>query len=409
MTTPGTPTWLRTHNDRAAFRLFLEHGELSRSRLGELSGLSKPTASQMILRLERVGLIEPVGEVAGSRGPNAISYGVRRDSMTGVAISVLADAIEAVLVDPADADHPIVELPFGELPATGAPRSPAGDVRAAVEAACRAAGVASSSVSAVAVGVQAAVDPVGDRLSFTDTLPGWPQQGSRRAIEAATGLSVILENDVNLATAAERAATGAEPSSFAFVWLGDGLGVGVDVDGLVQRGASGSAGEIGYLEVPRSAAAIDPDAADFTDLLGGPAVLRLVGAAPGVRLRDALAGLDTDDVAVASLADRVALLVSPILAVLDPGAVVLGGPTGRAGGDALARLVQERLTREPHPKADPAQGGTTHRVAVRPSLAGPQPILHGARRMLVEAIRDRLEAGIAIDASGEGEAIERTP
>jgi predicted NBD/HSP70 family sugar kinase len=402
MTTPGTPTWLRTHNDRAAFRLFLEHGPLSRKQLGDLSGLSKPTASQMILRLERVGLIAPAGETSGSRGPNAVSYGVRHDSMTGVAISILGDSIEAVLVDPTDAEHPVVELPFAELAASGVVRSPVTDVRAAVDAACRAAGVASSSVTVVAVGVQAAVDTTADALSFTDTLPGWPHHGARAAIERDTGLSVILDNDVNLATMAERATAEARDlASFAYVWLGEGLGVGTDVEGVVQRGATGSAGEVGYLEVPRSAIALDPDAYDFTDLLGGPAVRRLLGAEPDARLRDVLSSLPEDERSLGALADRVALLVSPIIAVLDPSTIVVGGPTGHAGGDDLARRVQERIAHEPHPKADPAQGATHHRVEVRASAAGPQPILRGARRRLVDTIRDRLTAGIAVDPGSE--------
>ena len=40
---PGTSAWLRAHNDRTAFRLILEHGPLTRTQLGELSGMSKPT------------------------------------------------------------------------------------------------------------------------------------------------------------------------------------------------------------------------------------------------------------------------------------------------------------------------------------------------------------------------------
>lgn len=39
----------------------------------------------------------------------------------------------------------------------------------------------------------------------------------------------------------------------------------------------------------------------------------------------------------------------------------------------------------------------THRITVRATAAGPQPILRGARRLLVDAIRDRLEAEIAPD------------
>ncbi len=57
------PAWLAARNDRTAFRLLLEHGPLTRSKLGELSGLSKPTATPVLPRLERVGLIR-----AGRRG-----------------------------------------------------------------------------------------------------------------------------------------------------------------------------------------------------------------------------------------------------------------------------------------------------------------------------------------------------
>lgn len=362
----GTPTWLRTYNDRAAFRLLLEHGPLSRSMLGKLSGMSKPTAGQMITRLERLGLISPVGEVTGARGPKATAYGARADSMTGVAVSILADRIEAVLVDPTDAGHPIADLSI-----EGVERSPVTDVTRAVDAACATAGVDRASVSVVAVGVQAAVDADTDRLTFTDTLPEWPERGARALIEAGTGLTTTVENDVNLAAMAERAIT--DEADFVFLWLGSGLGTGINVDGVVRRGASGSAGEIGYLEVPRSAIALDPAAETFTDLLGGPAIARLLGH-PAADFTAALKELPQNEPVLAELAVRVVMLVDVITAVLDPACVVLGGPTGLAGGDRLAELVQAR---------------------VRASRAGDEPVLQGARQLLVANIRERLEAAIA--------------
>jgi DNA-binding transcriptional ArsR family regulator len=54
---PGTPRILRGINDRAALDLLLEHGPLSRSQLGELTGLSKPTTRQLLARLEDAGLV----------------------------------------------------------------------------------------------------------------------------------------------------------------------------------------------------------------------------------------------------------------------------------------------------------------------------------------------------------------
>lgn len=369
----GTPTWLRTYNDRGAFRLFLEHGPLSRSRLGTLSGMSKPTAGQMIARLERIGLISPVGEVTGARGPNAITYGARADSLTGVAISILADRIEAVLVDPTDAEHPIANLSVQDVE-----RSPVVDVTRAMAAACAEAGVDESSVSVIAVGVQAAVDAEADRLTFTDTLPGWPEHGARALIAETTGLAVTIENDVNLAAVAERAIS--DETDFVFLWLGSGLGSGINVDGVVRRGTAGGAGEIGYLEVPRSASGLDPAARDFTDLLGGPAIARLLGRSDR-NFAAALSSLPGNETALAGLAARVELLVKVLTSVLDPACVVLGGPTGLAGGDRLAELVQARVP-------DGA-------ARVRASQAGDEPVLQGARQLLVATIRERLEAAIA--------------
>ncbi|MFK4731223.1 ROK family transcriptional regulator [Agromyces mediolanus] len=375
---PGTPAWLAARNDRTAFRLLLEHGPLTRSRLGALSGLSKPTATQMLQRLERVGLIHPVGEVSGGRGPNAVSYGVRIDRITGVAISVLAHSIQAVVVDALGGEHPVAEV------VVSGERSPEGDVRTAIEAACAAAGADPACVSRVVIGVQAAFFGEEDELSLTDTLPGWPAVGSAARITRELGIDVTLGNDVNLAAMAERAAGVAQDaSSFALFWIGDGLGVGIDLGGAVHRGASGGAGEIGYLPVPKTAASFAPEANDFTDLLGGPAVVSLLGGDPGEPLAAALQRLDGDATLLDALAKRIALAAHPVLALLDPAMLVLGGPTGSAAGGALAALVAERIDRAAHPK-----------LVVRSSGTGPQPVLLGARQQLVQQIRDRLEADI---------------
>ncbi|MCS4275271.1 putative NBD/HSP70 family sugar kinase [Mycetocola sp. BIGb0189] len=375
---PGTSTWLRVQNDRTALHLLLTHGPLTRAQLGELSGMSKPTAGQMLARLEGAELIAPVGEVSGSRGPTAVSYGVRADRITGVAVSMHAGFLEAVLVDAIGTEHPIAKIPLA-----GRKRSPEGDIRAAIDAACAAAEVSVDAVAAVAVGVQAAVWRERDRLSLSDTLPGWPATGSRERIETALGIDITLENDVNLATMAERAAGAAQDaSSFALLWLGEGLGVGVDLGGVLHRGAAGGAGEIGYL------AAIRPDTgepADTTDLLGGPAVLELLGLPRTGDYAEAVRGLGDDPAALEALADRVALALDPVLAVLDPALVVLGGPTGVAGGDVFATRVARGITSDAHPE-----------LAVRTSLTGPSAVLWGARQLLVDQIRQRLEARILV-------------
>ncbi|MET4781950.1 ROK family transcriptional regulator [Glaciihabitans sp. UYNi722] len=220
-TIPGTPSWLRETNDRTALSLLLEHKVLTRNRIGELSGLSKPTASQIVSRLETAGLIRVVGEVSGGRGPNAVSYGVQPDRVLGVAVDINESVIRSTVVDAQGTEHPVVETPMG----TAATRSAEDDIRGAIAAACEASASDIAAVKLVCIGVQGSVDPRTDELSFIDTLPGWPRTGVRSQLERALGIDVHIENDVNLAAISERSEGAATScSSFALLWMGDGLG-----------------------------------------------------------------------------------------------------------------------------------------------------------------------------------------
>ncbi|WP_426515925.1 ROK family transcriptional regulator [Diaminobutyricibacter sp. McL0618] len=379
---PGTPSWLRETNDRTALALLLEHGVLTRTRIGELSGLSKPTAAQMVARLETAGLIHAVGEVSGGRGPNAASYAVRADRALGVAVDINYQVMRATVVDAGGHEHPTVTL---TLSRSARDRSAVTDVRTAIEKACEAAGAPTGAVRAVSVGVQGALDPRTDELSFVETLPGWPRKGIRRHLEDALGISVHIDNDVNLAAIAERSeGAGADSGGFALLWMGDGLGLSVDQGGVVHRGASGGAGEIGYLPIPKSAGALDPQAADLQDLIGGPSVAR-IARSHGLRgrgyaaLAEAISSSPQREAVLQDLAPRIAVGVVPVLALLDPELVVLGGPTGRAGGDRLAELVGQHLRR--------SSRWTATIVATDVSE---HPVLRGAREHLLAEVRNSL-------------------
>lgn len=364
-TVRGTPAWLRATNDRTALGLLLQHGPLTRNRLGELSGLSKPTAAQMVARLEEAGLIRVDGEISNGRGPNAVSYAVRADRVLGVAIDVSSVRITATVVDATGAEHPVAELPL----APDAERSAVFDVRGAIAAACEAAGIPQDAVRLVCIGVQAAVAQRTDELSFTDTLPGWPTTGIRAHLERELGVSVTLDNDANLAAVAERAAGSAdEVDGFALLWLGEGLGLAIDVSGRIYRGAAGGSGEIGYLPVPEEGKALDPEAPTLTEFFGAAAWARLQGAPD----------------AVAEFAERVALGLVPVLAVLDPERIVLGGPTGLEGGERLAALVAERLA-----------ASTQWSPDVVTTAVADHPVLRGAREVLIADVHSRLFDDVA--------------
>ncbi|MGW0069688.1 MarR family transcriptional regulator, partial [Streptosporangium sandarakinum] len=96
---PGVPRLLREINDRAALELLLDSGPLTRGQIGELTGLSKVTASQTLARLEERGLVEVTGEQAGGRGPNAALYGVIPSSAYVAGLAVGPEFITTAVAD----------------------------------------------------------------------------------------------------------------------------------------------------------------------------------------------------------------------------------------------------------------------------------------------------------------------
>ncbi|MCB7137879.1 ROK family transcriptional regulator [Cellulosimicrobium marinum] len=381
--TPGTPGLLRTINDRAALELLLDHGPMTRSQIGDLVGVSRPTSSQIVARLDQSGLIESTGTVQGARGPQAVMYAARTDVLVGLALDVLPWGVRASVVD-------VLGRTLGESVVTSGPdRTAEGDVRAAWTEACADAGIPTDRVVTAVLGVQAAAEPRSGDLALVGELPGWPRQGLRAHLEHELGITVRVENDVNLAAIAERDA-GRTDETFTLLWLGEGVGLGSWVDGTLHRGLTGGAGEIGYLPLP--AQDID-DSVNAQDLVGG---MRVVDVA----VRAGVDGIDDDSPyadAVAALTDqagspaverfvedlarRVAVVLQPVVAILEPGTMVLGGPTGVVGGDPLAEATTRALA------ATDQSTGTIVASAV-PELA----VLRGARSVVAHDVRALLLA-----------------
>src|SRR6266704_2630164 len=133
---PGTPSLLRELNDRAALELLLSEGSMTRAQLGEQTGLSKVTASQLLARLEDRGLVEVAGEQAGGRGPNAALYAVVPSSAYVAGLHVEQDEVSAGVADVTG--RVVTEI---SVDPNGA-GNPVEVVRDAVVRACAAAGIA---------------------------------------------------------------------------------------------------------------------------------------------------------------------------------------------------------------------------------------------------------------------------
>ncbi|MFH8701044.1 ROK family transcriptional regulator [Streptomyces chartreusis] len=406
---PASPSTARAINDRLALRLLQQQGSLTAGQLKQLTGLSRPTVADLVERLTDAGLIAVVGEAGEQRrGPNAKLYGIVADRAQLAALDVRTEGVSVIVSDLVGTVLAEASAPIGDGTGTG----PAVEQAVAlVERVVKEAGA--DRLHTVGIGAPGLIDPASE-LRDSSGLPEWHRSLVAALQERLPAARVIVENETNLAALAEqRDGVAADRETFVLLWLGHGTGAAVVLDGALRRGASGGTGEIGFLPVPGTTGL--PSAVDceggFHSLAGSAAIVELarsfgllvedasapeplaagvVGraaalvagnteAADGPPDRDAKAA--SADRFLDTLADHLAVGAASVVAILDPGCVVLGGEVGQAGGEVLAARVEERVRRM-SPLA----------TVVRPSGLGGGAVLRGALLTARDAAQDELFA-----------------
>lgn len=392
-------TVLRSNNERLLLGRLRADGPTSRAELARITGLSKPTVSTALGRLEHAGLVREVGKVASAgRGRSPVLYEADPTAGYALGIDIGRSWLRAAV---ADLD--------GTILGRDDERNQAEDADALVTAVgalarrvTAEAGVDWTKVLYTVVGSPGVTDSDTHEVRYAVNLPGWGRRGATDLLQRELGTGLAVENDANLAALGEYwAGAGKGCELFVYLLVGTGVGSGIVSGGKLFIGAHGAAGEIGYL--PWGAADVDEAEAEAEAGDGGGG--RATGAAPrrGM-LEDAAAadsvltlaharGLtsaesakDVFDAAragdpkalevVGLEAERLAHGVAAVAAVLDPARVVLGGGIGD-NADLLLDPLRAALGRI-----------TPLSPELVPSQLGGEAVLRGAIATAVSAARE---------------------
>jgi predicted NBD/HSP70 family sugar kinase len=262
------------------FTTLLTQGPLSRVDIVRRTGLSSGAVTKAVRPLIDAGYLLELSEGRAEAviGRPASPLRVRAERAFFVGVKVTADELIAVVTD--------MRARVGSsrhvcLPSTRVEDVVAAIGRVTVDLLSESGDVR---VRAAHVGVALAGDV--DRLSGVvgySPFLGWRDVALAERVEAATGLTAVIENDVRALTVAEQwFGAGVGTASFALVTVGAGIGCGIFVNGAVVSGAHGVAGEIGHLPIAVDGPPCHCGGRGCVEAVASdPAILEQVAAATG--------------------------------------------------------------------------------------------------------------------------------
>lgn len=335
-------------------RLLRDGGPNSRAQLGDQVDLSRSKLAVEVERLLETGLVVADG-LAASRGGRR-SHNVRlAPTLRFLAVDIGATSIDVAVTN---AELEILGHLNHAMDVREGPVAVFEQVLAMVGK-LKASGLADG-LDGAGIGVPGPVRfPEGIPVA-PPIMPGWDGFPVREALSQELGCPVMVDNDANLMAMGEQhAGVARSVGDFLFVKIGTGIGCGIVADGNVHRGPTGSAGDIGHIQVDPegrvcgcgnrgcleahfSGSALARDAEDAARAGRSPELAARLECAGRLTAEDVSAAAAAGDAAALDLiragGDRVGQVIAGLVSFFNPGMVVIGGGVTGLGHTLLASV-----------------------------------------------------------------------
>lgn len=372
----ANPERARSHNRQLVLRAVRHAGAIGRAEIARASGLSTQAVSNIIADLLDEGLLVEQGHRNAGRGLPVQQYAIKPGGGYAFGVEVRPTAVFTALVD-------LVGTPVltRRSPLPDASRSTIlTTVSAQMEQALSDTHLEKAALLGAGIVMPGPFGDTGLRGTASE-LPGWTNSDPAEAFASALDLPVFVENDANAAAMAERmngVARGLD--DFAYLYFGQGLGLGLVQNGQVVQGAFGNAGEIGQIRVLVNGFQVELESA--ASRLSAQTYLADKGVTV-THIDDLMCLYSRQNPHLLHWLDSAAQALSPALSIIenlfDPETVILGGAMPDALLDHIIartplpdRSVSNRADRR-HPRL---MRGTSGRMTA--TLGAAALVLHQA-------------------------------
>lgn len=370
---------VRQHNLSTVLGLVHQLGPISRSKLGQLTGLNRSTISILVEELNNLGMVfesestareglgRPSIQVSASSDVVAIAIHPELDFLAVAAVSLAGEVrqLERVTYAPGTPVQSIVKESARLI------QKLRNDMGPHVK------------IAGVGVAVPGQVR-FGDGVVRLAPHLGWVEVPLAKMLQQETGLPVYLDNDAMVGCNAERIFGAARNfNDVIYLWGGSGLGGGVVANGVQLRGATGYGCELGHVRIS------DSEQPDYSGLAG---TLESIARREDLVAALGLGTVSDEELEVALLANRsgevaavahrqidaLARALGNYVNIFNPEIIVLGGFLR-----SLFWYDQERLLQG---LSNGALSASREAVIVRTAELGSRSLLLGSAELAFEQL-----------------------
>lgn len=318
------------------FQLLRDGLPYTRAELAEMAGIARSTVGLRVDELLTLGLIAPVGEAVSSGGRPPSQFALNPGARLVLAVDcgashqtvVIADLAATILAS--DQQH----LPIADGPVTVLAHS--------IETARRllaSIGRSESDLLAAGIGLPGPVEHATGRAIRPPIMPGWDGFDVPGFVMEHLGIPALVDNDVNAMAIGERTVAFPDVDDLIFVKVATGIGCGIFSGGMLQRGAQGTAGDLGHVRVARgdSVTCDCGNTGCLEALASGPAIARQlreqgVDAYTSADVIELVARGDARAIAAVHQAGRdIGEVLTTCVSLINPSVIVVGGSMAEAG------------------------------------------------------------------------------
>lgn len=362
------------------FQLLRDGRPRTRTELAAMTGLARSTVAARIDTLMALGLVAPVGEAVSTGGRPSTQFAIASSGKVVFGVDVGASHVR---IGASDLSGRILASRLETIDIAAGPEVVLTRVAELGVELMAELGRPLTDILAIGVGLPGPVEfDIGMPIN-PPIMPGWNRFDVPAWLQNTFAAPVLVDNDVNIMALGEREFAWPETNHLLFVKVATGIGSGVISGGYLQRGAQGTAGDIGHVHIARGS--------DIPCHCGNFGCLEALAAGPAIARALHEKGIEAETSKdVVELAQRgniqaiqalrqagrdIGEVLTTCVSLINPSVIVMGGSLAQAGEHLIAGVREIVYTRS-LPLA-------TEHLQITQSKAGADAAMMGASMLAI--------------------------